>query len=228
MKPLALLLSLLFLLTSAYAESSTSTVRVISTKKRIEEGVRLEAQMFAPKEIPESEKPKGAFTTDKLETIVGKFANRNIPSGKIVVFDDVADRPPMRSFSVPAGYRVLSVQGVCSEIIPKSWSKGGKPKADILLGVRKGGQFMVRTVLRSVQVLAPSCMKAHEKPDGTVPVMPMIKVEDEKLLNKAKDTPGGTLFFVSSEKDQLFAENETVRFPAQLLRDLAAEQEVIK
>ncbi len=128
------------------------TVDVLYAATRIEEGAKLEPQMFKALPMDSDQLPMAAVRAQDGAKVYGKFAARLINANMPLVADDFVGERPITSFNIPPGYRAATIT-----VDARSGVEGfAKPntRVDVLWTFAQDGRKKVATIARFVKILS--------------------------------------------------------------------------
>ena len=177
-----------------------STVDVLYSATRIEEGAQLAPQMFTPVPIEAEKAPLGVVRSQDLNQVVGKFAKRLINSNMPLVMDDVTVERPVSALAIPPGYRAVTIN-----VDPRKGVEGfARPnsRVDILWTYSQDGKKNVATIARFVKVLSVAGQtgqteKAVIAAETTVTLL--VTEKDAKKIELARNLGELTLALVGDQ-----------------------------
>jgi Flp pilus assembly protein CpaB len=131
---------------------SHSTIEMLVTTKRIEEGSQLTREMFQSVDIDVEKLPAAALRTKDLDVVLNKYSSRMIYANTPLLLEDLSDNPPISKIRIPPGYRGVAIQvdrrtAVSGFVTPNR-------RVDVILTFVRRGQAQVTTLARFVKVIS--------------------------------------------------------------------------
>ncbi len=135
------------------APIASTGVDILVTAGRIEEGVKLQQNMFAIETRPPEQVPEGVIRAEEIPNILGFYAANLINANTPMLGEYVSKKPPMSALHIPPGYRAVTIY-VDSQRGIEGWAKP-ESRVDVLWTFTdRDRQKKVATIVRYCKILS--------------------------------------------------------------------------
>ena len=169
-------------------EVQQKTVDILYAATRVEEGTKLEPQMFKALPMDADQLPMAAIRSQDGDKVYGKFAARLINANMPLVADDFVAERPVNSFNIPPGYRAITISvdvraGVEGFARPNT-------RVDVLWTYTQENKKKVATIARFIKILS---VAGQVSPNGekaavtqSTPITLLVTERDAKKIELAR------------------------------------------